>query len=309
MSQHKVLLVDDEESIRFSLSNDLASAGYSVVTAENGEAAKDQLTNHSFDLVITDLIMEKVDGIQVLKWTRELQPEAMMILLTGYSGLTSAIEAFRLGIFDYIEKPCERKTFLKKVQLALEQFDLKQNLKRKTNELEISHEKLRKEIIERKHYENLLHKANDQLEEQVQKRTHDLKVKNLALNEILSQLEIEKKRIKKAVESNIEVSIFPIVHKLRENGDKDNTQLLNLLEKSLNDINNEFGLNVSNPLNKLTPREIEICDMVKGHLSNKQIADLLKVSPGTIESHRLKIRKKLGLAQKKINLTSYLKNL
>ncbi len=309
MSKHSVLLVDDEESIRFSLSQDLESAGHTVVTGENGKIVRDQLIKHSFSLVITNLVMEKVDGIQVLKWTRQFQPEAMMILLTGYSGLTSAIDAFRLGIFDYIEKPCEQKTFLKKVQLALQQFELKQKLKAKTDELKVSHEKLRKEIEKRRHYEQLLHKANDQLEEQIQKRTRDLKIKNIALNEILSQLEIEKKRLKEAVQSNIEVSVFPIIQKLRENGNQSNPPLLNLLEKSLKDINNEFGVNVSNPLNKLTPREIEICDMVKGHLSNKQIAELLKVSPGTIESHRLKIRKKLGLAQKKINLTSYLKNL
>ncbi|VAX35243.1 hypothetical protein MNBD_UNCLBAC01-1701 [hydrothermal vent metagenome] len=130
--------------------------------------------------------------------------------------------------------------------------------------------------------------------------------KNIALGEVLARVESEKKQVKQEVADNIEQLIEPLVVKLRRKVDVSGKKILNLLEEGLKDLTASFGSKVSSPYLKLSPKEIEICNMIKRGLSSKEISDILNTSLRTIDNHRNHIRKKLNISQKDINLVSYL---
>ena len=163
---------------------------------------------------------------------------------------------------------------------------------------------LARDITERKRVEDALRGS----EQELKKQKLALEQKNLALQEILGQIEIEKKQVKEAVAANVEELLLPSLRKLRRKGSVLDKKYIDLLEKGASQLTSGFGVRVSERRLKLTPREIEICNMIKSGLSSKEIAELIKVSSRTIEIHRNNIRKKMGLARKKINLTTYLQS-
>ena len=105
MKNYSILLVDDDLLILKGISNNLKRKGYHVTEADSGERAVELLEQFSFDLVLTDLVMEQIDGIRVLKKAKELNSEIMVIILTGYGNMKSAIDALRIGADDYLTKP------------------------------------------------------------------------------------------------------------------------------------------------------------------------------------------------------------
>lgn len=129
MDKARILLVDDDLLILKSVGADLKSRGFEVTTAENGHSAVEALEGHHFDLVITDLVMDEIDGIGVLKAAKERDPETMVILLTGYGDMASAIDALRLGADDYILKPCESEEMYFRIRGCLERLELARKIK------------------------------------------------------------------------------------------------------------------------------------------------------------------------------------
>ncbi|MFZ2198432.1 MAG: sigma-54 dependent transcriptional regulator [Thermodesulfovibrionales bacterium] len=105
MNKGRVLIIDDEEIVRTSCQRVLEPAGYSVKTAANGDDGFTLLKNHTFDLVITDLMMPDMDGIEVLRKIGETWPETEVVIMTGYGTVKTAVRAMKIGVFDYIEKP------------------------------------------------------------------------------------------------------------------------------------------------------------------------------------------------------------
>ncbi len=164
-----------------------------------------------------------------------------------------------------------------------------------------------KDITEQKNAEELLQNANKDLERKVRERTADLDRKNIALQEIIAQIEIEKKRLKEDIRANIERVVFPILEKMKK--EKESKNYVTLLMHHLKDLTSSYGISIENGSTKLTPREIEICNMVKAALTNKEIANLLNISSQTVEWHRKKIRQKLGLVKIGMNLNTYLQEL
>ena len=124
MEKHSILLVDDDPYILEGIGADLESQGFHVTKADSGDAALQVLQETSFDLVITDLVMEDTDGIQVLKKTKALSLDTMVIILTGYGDMNSAIEALRQEADDYLLKPCESAELLYRVNHCLEKREL-----------------------------------------------------------------------------------------------------------------------------------------------------------------------------------------
>ena len=129
MKDYKLLLVDDDPFILEGIGEDLESNGYQVTRASSGETAFDLLESTPFDMVITDLVMDNTDGIQVLKKTKELNSETQVIILTGFGDMDSAIEALRSQADDFLLKPCESQEMLFRIRNCLE----KQELTRKLN--------------------------------------------------------------------------------------------------------------------------------------------------------------------------------
>ncbi|MGE5221855.1 MAG: response regulator [Omnitrophica WOR_2 bacterium] len=115
----KILVVDDEEIMRRSLGDILRLEGYRVQTASSGEAALKALKRESFDLLLLDLKMPGMDGLEVLEEASHLAPDTMVILLTAHGSLESAIEALRHEAFDYLLKPASTEQILSSVASAL----------------------------------------------------------------------------------------------------------------------------------------------------------------------------------------------
>jgi len=105
MGKARILIVDDEKSMRDLLSITLEKEGYDVSSATGGETAIEMLHRDSVDVVITDLRMPKVDGLQVLRAAKEISPDTTVIMITAVASTESAVEAMKLGAYDYITKP------------------------------------------------------------------------------------------------------------------------------------------------------------------------------------------------------------
>lgn len=101
----KILVVDDEQSLREVLSIMLKRAGYAVTSVSDGEEAVEQLQKEIFDLVITDLRMPKVDGMEVLRAVKSASPETVVLIITAFATADSAVEAMKQGAYDYLTKP------------------------------------------------------------------------------------------------------------------------------------------------------------------------------------------------------------
>ncbi|MGH7204627.1 MAG: sigma-54-dependent transcriptional regulator, partial [Nitrospiraceae bacterium] len=101
----KILIVDDERSMRDVLSIMLKRAGYAVMVAEDGEEAIAQIGKEIFDLVITDLKMPKGSGLEVLKAVKAAAPETVVLMITAFASAESAVEAMKQGAYDYLTKP------------------------------------------------------------------------------------------------------------------------------------------------------------------------------------------------------------
>ncbi|MDX2054470.1 MAG: sigma-54 dependent transcriptional regulator [Polyangiaceae bacterium] len=116
----KILVVDDQRNMRTTLSMLLRGAGCDVEEAADGQAGKEMGATGAYDLVLTDLRMGDCDGIEVLRAVKEAQPMTEVVVMTAYGTIESAVQAMRLGAFDYIQKPFAEEELLVKVNKALE---------------------------------------------------------------------------------------------------------------------------------------------------------------------------------------------
>src|SRR5580698_7673752 len=101
----RILIVDDQDMMRDSLAGTLAREGHEVVAANDGPAAITRLGATRFDLLITDLKMPRMTGTELLAEARRLRPEMPVVLMTAFATVATAVEAMKLGAYDYIQKP------------------------------------------------------------------------------------------------------------------------------------------------------------------------------------------------------------
>ena len=116
----RILVVDDKEMMRDSVSTMLARKGHSVVTAANGELAMKKIEERAFDVVITDLQMPEMDGVALLQAIASRDESIPVILMTAYGSVESAVDAMKLGAYDYITKPFSGDELVATVERALE---------------------------------------------------------------------------------------------------------------------------------------------------------------------------------------------
>ncbi len=115
-----ILVVDDEEAIREVVSTMLESKGYHCTAVSNGRAAQDFVKRATPDLVLSDMIMPEMDGIKLLEWLRQYDPEIPVIMVTAIHDISTALEAIRRGAYDYILKPFEKDQLYLGVNRALQ---------------------------------------------------------------------------------------------------------------------------------------------------------------------------------------------
>jgi DNA-binding NtrC family response regulator len=116
---HKILIIDDDEMQLRLQRILLVDEGYSVHTTADGPQGITIFKKHKFDLVLLDLGLPSMSGIEVLKELRRLDAKAKVIVVTGYPSVESTVLAMRAGAYDYIQKPVDVKLLLKKISTAL----------------------------------------------------------------------------------------------------------------------------------------------------------------------------------------------
>jgi len=118
MAEYRVLLVDDEEEFVSALSERLMLRGIEVESALNGEEALARLVEKKFEVVILDVMMPGLGGLEVLRQIKSTYPDTQVILLTGHGSTREGIEGMRLGAFDYLIKPVDIEEMLEKMKEA-----------------------------------------------------------------------------------------------------------------------------------------------------------------------------------------------
>src|SRR5690606_23121552 len=118
--QGRILVVDDQKNMRTTTGLLLRQAGHEVLEAESGEEALRLLEDSAFDLLLTDLRMEPMDGMELLARALQVQPDLQVIVMTAYGSIDSAVEAVRLGAADYLSKPFKNGELEVRVAKALE---------------------------------------------------------------------------------------------------------------------------------------------------------------------------------------------
>ena len=166
----QILVVDDEESLLAVLSQVLERDGYNITTAKSGEEAWEIFQQTPFPLVITDIVMQGMTGIELLEKIKQIQSETQVIIMTSYASLDTAVTAMRAGAYDYLFKPFEDLTVITAVAgRAAEKIRL---------------------IAENKSLVDKLKGVNSELENRVEERTVELAEKNQALEK-----EIEERKL------------------------------------------------------------------------------------------------------------------
>ena len=153
MPEPRILVVDDERSMRDLLNIMLRQAGYDVTLAEGGERAIEALRSDPFDLVITDLRMRKIDGLAVLRAAKELSPQTVVLVVTAYASTETAVDAMKLGAYDYITKPFK----LDEIRLIIEKA-----LERKR--LQDENVALKRQLTKDRGFENFVGRSRKMLE-------------------------------------------------------------------------------------------------------------------------------------------------
>jgi two-component system response regulator PilR (NtrC family) len=127
-SKGNILVVDDEKSMREILQIFLANEGYNISLANNGKSATEAVKKDIFDLVITDMNMPKVDGMELLKNIKEITPDTVVVFITAFGTTESAVEAMKHGAYDYIQKPFQMDDIRLVVKNALERQKLQKDV-------------------------------------------------------------------------------------------------------------------------------------------------------------------------------------
>jgi two-component system response regulator AtoC len=126
----KILVIDDEKRMCDSIKVLLSNIGYEVDTAENGRVGIEKLGSNKYDLVITDLMMPELDGFAVMKYIKENCSNTLVIVITGYASVESAVRAIRSGAYDYILKPFDFEIIKISVERAWDKLKLEKELER-----------------------------------------------------------------------------------------------------------------------------------------------------------------------------------
>lgn len=124
----RIMVVDDEENIREVLSNYLESLGYEVITASDGQDALLKFEAGAFDLIVSDLLMPNIDGLELLRKVREKDRDVVFLMITGYPSIETAVEAIKKGAYDYITKPFHMEDVKIRIERSFEKKNLRDRL-------------------------------------------------------------------------------------------------------------------------------------------------------------------------------------
>jgi len=298
-----ILIVDDESSIRTLLSRILEKDGHHCTTASDAGKARKCMKETCFDLLLSDIDMPGESGLDLIRSVKTKYPDTSVVMVTVIDDQNTAKAALEMGIYGYIIKPFDENQILISVANALRRRELEMRERRYREDLE-------KAVIERTAE---LTRSNEQLrakKAELHRQTEELSELNSALSVLLKKREQDKDALEEKVLCNIKRVAVPYIEKLKKSRlNHDQITCLNILESNLNDIVSSFARELSSKYLALSPTEIQVALLIKEGKQTKEIADILNLSTHTIVSHRYKIRSKLGLKNKEVNLRAYLRTI
>ena len=150
-------------------------------------------------------------------------------------------------------------------------------------------------------------RALEKSQKELTEKAEALEEKNVALKELIAHIELDKKDYQDRITANIEQVLLPSLNRIQLHTSGD--ARIEQHRRSIEDLASSFGRRIADVRHKLTPREIEVCNSVKNGMTSKEIANLLNIAVHTVEKHRRTARSKLNLANKGINLRTYLESL
>ena len=124
----RILIVEDDPLVLKGFETILKGEGYDVTSVTSGEEALDIITEDRFHLILTDLMLGEIDGLNVLRKTKEISPNTVVVMITGYESMESAIKSLRDGAYDYLIKPCKDIDLKMSIKRALEKWTLEKEL-------------------------------------------------------------------------------------------------------------------------------------------------------------------------------------
>ena len=123
-NKRRILIVDDEEQTRSLLADMVATLGFETGQAADSQAAISALRHEPYDVVLTDILMPGMDGVELVREVKTMKPDMPVIVITGYSSVQTAVESIRAGAFDYVEKPVSLEALQVRIRRAIEFADL-----------------------------------------------------------------------------------------------------------------------------------------------------------------------------------------
>jgi len=282
METTNILLIEDNPGHARLIKEMLYEAGpamFAVQVFDRLTTGQKALVSDPFSVVLLDLNLPDSQGLETLTQILTTEPHVVVIILTGLDDEETAVEALRKGAQDYLVKgQLNTDLLLRSIQYSIERKRIEQALVKREKELEI--------------------------------KTRDLEETNAALRVLLKKRDEDKKVLEERLLFNAKELLEPYLKKLK-NSDLNSTQqsYVEIMEFNLDNIISPLVRGFSISLLKLTPSEVKVANLVRYGKSTKEIALLLNLSSRTVEVHRNKIRNKINLTNKKINLRTYLQSL
>lgn len=293
----KIMIVEDEAVIAMRLQQVLTSMGYNVTgISYSGEEALENAKDSEPDLILMDIMIPgKLDGIALAEIVKS-ELDIPVIFLTSYSEKSIIERAKQAEPYGYIVKPYKDRDLKAAIEVALYKKERERQLRESAIQLK---------------------KSYDELKHLVEKNTKELNIKtknleelNTALTVLLDKREEDKSVIEEKIMCNVKALVTPYLAKLKKvSSVQSQKTMINILESNLNELISSFSHRLSSKYLNLSPSEIQVANLVKQGMTNKEIAEILHVTSRTISFHRENIRKKLGLTNKKNNLKTYLMSL
>jgi DNA-binding NarL/FixJ family response regulator len=290
----KLLIVEDEAITGLQLEETLESMGFEVVgRAMSGKEAVSLAKKAKPDLILMDIVMP--GGMNGIQATKKIQAKSdiPVIFITAHEDEKWLEQAKSLQTLGYILKPFNDYQVKATVEIALRRIELERRLKES---------------------EDALKTERTRLEEMIQDRTEELKIKtmnledtNAALKTILKKREEDKNELEEKVLLNVKRMILPYLEKLKTTKlDSSQQTFVDIIDMSLREIISPFSHTLSTKYVNLTPKEVQIANLIKQGKSTKEIAEIFELSKRTIDAHRNHIRRKLGLKKRGGNLRTHL---
>lgn len=318
-----------------------------MLESQNWQMAHNFLQHNRIDLVLLDIVLSDIDGYQIcknLKSQQDLQ-DIPVIFITSMNQPFDEEKGFMAGAVDYLTKPINPAILMARVnshlniKLQREQLEA-QNIELTQKTLAYKEEVERRKLVEKELLEASnsleirvkertaeLHHVNLEMIEQIKRRQRSeralqkskaaltkqnarLEEMNAALQILLDKRHKDQKDFEEGIVSQVKQLVDPYIRKLRQTRltQRQRTQL-DIVSTNLDEIISPFTRNIFTMNLQLTPVEIQIANFIRLGKSSKEIAELVGITPGTVDLHRKNIRRKFGISHQKINLRTYLLSL